>query len=188
MGFRFRILARSGGWWVRSQQRLFHPLGRELTSDERGGLAGFYSESLLSRVRIHRLEPGTEPLWRRATSLGLMIPFDLQRMAAITLDATIVLARGAPSNGLLWSRLLFHELVHVVQYSLLGVDEFVRRYVTGWARNGFRYHRIPLERDAWELEHRFVANPVLGFPVQMEVERQLGNWKSSILAASRLAP
>jgi hypothetical protein len=103
-----RMLTRSGGWWVRSQQRLFHPLGRELTSDERDGLIGFYRQPLLSTVRIHRLQPDTEPLWYRATArLGLMIPFEMQRMAAITLDETIVLARGAPSSGVLWSRLLF---------------------------------------------------------------------------------
>jgi hypothetical protein len=31
-------------------------------------------------------------------------------------------------------------LVHVVQYDLLGVDEFMDQYVTGWAQNGFDYY------------------------------------------------
>jgi hypothetical protein len=65
--------------------------------------------------------------------------------------------------------------VHVVQYSLLGVDEFVAGYVTDWARNGFRYDRIPLEQDACELEKRFAADPATGFPVFTEVEKQLGD-------------
>ena len=150
-------------------------MGRSFTADERKAMSGFFPESLLSGVRIHRLHAGTEPRWLRAVSrLSLSIPFELKRMSAITLDTTIVVARGAPSHGLAWSRLLFHELVHVVQYSLLGVDEFVERYVTGWARNGFRYHRIPLERDARELEERFVANPNAAFPVQGMVRGQLG--------------
>ena len=170
-----RILMRSGGWWVRSQQRTFHRLGRGLTQDDRDLMGRFYQDSVLSSVRIHRLHAGTEPRWYRAVShLGLMIPFDLQRMAAITLGTTIVLARRAPSGGIPWSRLLFHELVHVVQFSLLGVEEFVGRYVTGWARNRFRYESIPLERDARELEERFAANPAAGFPVHTEVGRRLG--------------
>ena len=160
--------------WVRSQHRLFGPLGRSLTPDERNIVSGFFPESLLSAVRIHRLHAGTESRWLRAVSqLSLVIPFELKRMSAITLDTTIVVARGAPTHGLAWSRLLFHELVHVVQYSLLGIDEFVERYLTSWARNGFRYDRIPLERDAWELEERFAANPQAGFPVQDRVEQQL---------------
>lgn len=169
-----RILARPAGWWVRSQHRRFGPLGRSLTADERNAMTGFFPESLLSGVRIHRLHANTAPRWLRAVSrLSLTIPFEWKRMSAITLGTTVVLARGAPSHGLAWSRLLFHELVHVVQYRLLGIDEFVARYVSGWSRNGFRYDRIPLERDARELEERFAANPVADFPVQDRVERQL---------------
>ena len=156
------ILARSGGWWIRSQREAFRSRGRELSTHERELMAGFFEESLLVRVRIHRFEKGEAPAW-----------FRTQRFAGITLDDTILLAPRAPVMGPVWSRLLFHELVHVVQFSALGVDEFARQYVTGWVRNGFSYHLIPLEAHVRELETRFAVDPRSPFPVEVEVRRQL---------------
>jgi hypothetical protein len=48
-------------------------------------------------------------------------------------------------------RILFHELVHAVQYRVLGLRQFARLYVTGFL-NGGGYEGIPLERQAYELE------------------------------------
>src|SRR5262249_13070179 len=54
-----------------------------------------------------------------------------------------------------WSEsLLFHELVHVVQYAQLGNREFASRYVNGYIKGG-SYEEIPLEKNATELEERF---------------------------------
>ena len=33
--------------------------------------------------------------------------------------------------------LLFHEMVHVVQYEVLGIETFVTRYVHGWFGQGY---------------------------------------------------
>ena len=51
--------------------------------------------------------------------------------------------------------LLFHELVHVEQYRLLGVQAFARAYVQGVVDSGFVYDRIPLEAVALEMCNRF---------------------------------
>ena len=58
-------------------------------------------------------------------------------------------ALGTASDGV-----LFHELVHVVQFRLLGVREFSRQYVEGFLKSG-SYEGIPLEVCAYELEARF---------------------------------
>jgi hypothetical protein len=163
-----RYVTRPGGWWIRSQQRHFHPRGRALRADERDVLRGYYSDDVLSEVRLHRL--GTEP------SNQIVVPMVLKRMAGITLGRAVVIAPQAPDRGIAWSRLLFHELVHVVQFSLLGIDEFVSRYVGGWTRNGFRYRDIPLEQHAYELEARFAASPLIPFSVESEV----GTWLSGL--------
>lgn len=128
-------------------------------------LRDYYSDALLSGVRLHRL--GAEP------SRRIVIPIMLRRMTGITLGRAVVIAAHAPDRGGAWSRLLFHELVHVVQFHLLGIDDFVSRYVGGWMQNGFRYRSIPLERDAYELEARFTRNTSDRFPVEAEVRRQL---------------
>jgi len=99
---------------------------------------------------------------------------DLATAQGITFDDTVLLSE---RDGILHgprSGLLFHELVHVVQYKLLGVGEFIRRYVTGWAAAGFVYEAIPLERDAFDLQRRFQGAPRRGFPVHDAVARRLG--------------
>jgi len=65
-------------------------------------------------------------------------------MAAITFADTIV------SHEPFTDRLLFHELVHVVQYQKLGLPEFAAKYVRGFL-NGGSYEAIPLEVNAYEL-------------------------------------
>ena len=77
-------------------------------------------------------------------------------MAAITFVDTVVVNRRFVEEPVP-VELLFHELVHVVQYEVLGVEEFTRRYVDGWAAGGFSYRDIPLERMAYRLQAEFEA-------------------------------
>ena len=68
------------------------------------------------------------------------------------------------------SALVFHELVHVVQYEILGgVDEFSRQYVLGYATGGFEYATIPLEAVAYELQQRFEAGTDVPFSVRDQI-------------------
>ena len=66
-------------------------------------------------------------------------------------------------------RSLFHELVHVVQYSQLGLHEFAAKYVTRFLTGG-SYEAIPLEMNAYELDARFASAPLNGFSVETEVQ------------------
>lgn len=47
----------------------------------------------------------------------------------------------------------FHELIHVVQWSTLGVDNFLRAYGIGLLQYG--YQNSPLEQMAYFLQHKF---------------------------------
>ena len=67
---------------------------------------------------------------------------------------------------------LFHELVHVVQYQVLGLRRFADLYVCGFLNHG-GYDGIPLERQAYELENRFSRNPKKIFSVEEDVVRRL---------------
>jgi hypothetical protein len=52
--------------------------------------------------------------------------------------------------------LVFHELVHVVQYDLLGgVEEFMTRYVYGMRGAGWVHGMIPLEAMAYGYQDVF---------------------------------
>lgn len=70
--------------------------------------------------------------------------------------------------------LLFHELIHVVQYETIGLQVFVEQYIQGWAQSGFQYTAIPLERDVYDLQDRYESHPQQGFSVRAEVRRRLG--------------
>ncbi len=105
---------------------------------------------------------------------GPPLPTDFTSAQGITCDDTVLLStedgivQGAPSG------LLFHELVHVVQYRLLGIDGFVTSYVTGWAEAGFVHEAIPLEREAFDLQQRFKREPQGRFSVRAMVLQRLG--------------
>ena len=72
--------------------------------------------------------------------------------------------------------MMFHELVHVVQYEKLGLEEFATKYVRGFLGGG-SYEAIPLEMNAYELEARFVAAPANSFLVTDAVQKWIDTGK-----------
>jgi len=52
----------------------------------------------------------------------------------------------------------FHELIHVVQWRILGPEQFLRSYAEGLERFGYR--DSPLERMVYDAEAAFTANDV----------------------------
>ena len=82
----------------------------------------------LERIRV--LQPGQErvpnpPFYEDLEKLGFTGLPDFTTMAAITFDDVVVF------HDPLTPQLIFHEMVHVLQYRLLGIEEFARLYVRG---------------------------------------------------------
>jgi hypothetical protein len=61
-------------------------------------------------------------------------------------------------NDLRNEAIYFHELIHVVQWRILGPEQFLRSYADGLERFGYR--NSPLEVMAYEAEAAFAANDV----------------------------
>jgi hypothetical protein len=59
----------------------------------------------------------------------------------------------------------FHELVHVVQWERLGVDNFLLAYGAGLMQ--FGYQDSPLEKMAYSLQSRFDSNTLSGNTVEI---------------------
>jgi hypothetical protein len=53
-------------------------------------------------------------------------------------------------------RLHFHELVHVVQWNLLGAENLIKRYILEIQQHG--YDNAPLEKMAYALDSHFASN------------------------------
>jgi hypothetical protein len=170
------FLEKQGSRWIRGVRAAHRPLGRVLTPSELEAVGPFFDDSLLRTVRIARVRSIANPdFYSFLLAQSIAIPLDFTQMAAITFVDTILVSERQPLPAHEDMPLLFHELVHVVQYNVLGIDEFVRRYVRGWAANGFQYSRIPLERWAYELDARFRAGAA-AFSVSGEVERQFAGF------------
>ncbi len=169
------FLIENGQQWTRSSRKQHRPNGRQLVPDEISYLSPFFHRAILDAVRVDQVPLIQNPwFYDDFREKNIPIPLDFTQMAGITFDDTIVIS-SARSVGASWPSLLFHELVHVVQFSILGVDEFVVRYVKGWANYGLVYETIPMEADARALEQRFAVSPADPFDVRMEVQRRLDN-------------
>ena len=132
-----------------------------LTGRTKTLLGDYFDAADLDRVRIVEVDPLPLPaLFHRIVQwTGLEVP-DSSLIAGITFD--YVIAAREPMAA----AMLFHELVHVVQFRLLGVGLFARLY-TRRLLTSRRYEDIPLEQCAYQLEARFE----MGFqPFSVEVE------------------
>jgi uncharacterized protein YjaZ len=159
------FLIENGCRWVESQRDLHRSSARALSESERTELARFFEPETLNRARVKVALPDE-------AKTDLLLTFN--RMAGITFENTILISKSQMPFRTQLLPLLFHELVHVVQYEVLGLHAFMERYVRGWAENGFIYHAIPLERDAYELQEQYEVDPRMGFSVTAEVRRRLG--------------
>jgi hypothetical protein len=147
--------------YIRTQRETYYGNASPLAFSEIW--SRFFSTSDLERIRI--LQPGQErvpnpPFYSDLEKLGFTGLPDFTSMAAITFDDVVVF------HDQLTPQLIFHEMVHIVQYRLLGIDEFARLYVRGYLHGG--YAGTPLEVCAYELDGRFIMGSV-GFDVEAEV-------------------
>ncbi len=161
-----------GEKWIQEQRKLNRPAAEPLDAAERVKLEAFFSGVVLDSVSFAVVDQIPNPgFYKDLRAMGQPIPMEFTQMHGITFIDTVLLSRRFQH---IWSAgLYFHELVHVVQYSILGSAQFMHRYVRGWAENGFQYGSIPLERDAYELQARFEARPSQAFSVQDVVAQRL---------------
>ncbi|UCD56195.1 MAG: hypothetical protein JSV16_10170 [Candidatus Hydrogenedentota bacterium] len=170
------FLIENGRRWVESQRDLHRSSARALSESERSELAPFFEPKTLNRARVKVVPTIESPEFYSVlpdeANADLLLTFN--RMTGITFENTILISKSQMPFRTQLLPLLFHELVHVVQYEVLGLHAFMERYVRGWAENGFIYHAIPLERDAYELQEQYEVNPRLSFSVTEETRRRLG--------------
>jgi hypothetical protein len=139
-------------WYIRAHRTRLVGQGVPLAPAEKAWLREYFEADLLDTVRIVVRDPlpvAVPPFVSLVRRLGFVFP-DLAaaEVSAITFDC-VVAAREPMEPAT-----LFHELVHVGQYRVMGVREFARQYVWGFLESG-SYGEIPLERDAYALEWRF---------------------------------
>jgi hypothetical protein len=156
--------------WIQETLGTSAGMARSVESFHFPRLPHYFSEQLLrttNAVITDRLP--VPPL----TALGLpeFAAFETHPMSGITyLDTYFLLPDGALDESL-----HFHELIHVIQWQVLGPKDFLLLYAAGLAEHG--YSDSPLERMAYDHQRRFDSGEPL-YPVETEV-------RAATLALSR---
>jgi hypothetical protein len=155
--------------YIGGQRQTYRGKAVALSQNQRTAMHPFFPASTLESARVVVLaeEPVSNPhfygeLLKMGFEAGSLPNF--ADMDAITYVDTVV------SNEPLTDRLLFHELVHIVQYEKLGLAEFAAKYVKGFLIGG-SYPAIPLEMNAYELDARFSTMPTKPFSAADEVQK-----------------
>lgn len=154
--------------YIERQRQTYGCRGVALDPSQMAAMCSFFPASTLDAARLAVLagdRVSNPPFYGDLVRMGFgagSLP-DFGGMAAITFVDTVV------SHESFTDRLLFHELVHVVQYQKLGLEGFAVRYVSGFLGGG-AYEAIPLEINAHELDARFAAAPTRAFSVADEVQ------------------
>jgi hypothetical protein len=149
-------LIEEGYGWIQKEQKVRSRDSRILSEQEKNVLFKYYTSKVLGEVRIDYVDCiENPPFFSDLIKRKIPISFDFSLMAGITFIDRIVLARTKLLNKVDELSVIFHELVHVVQYNKFGARKFVELYIHGWAENGFNYYHIPLERQAYKLQAEF---------------------------------
>src|SRR6476660_8363236 len=150
------------GTYIAYQPSHFYERAQPISPDHVNTLRLFFPKEILSGVRVTRGRASEPSFYSQLRALGIgNAPF-FSDMAGITFQDVIVHVEP------LTIPLLFHELVHAVQYKHLGLNGFAKRYVNGF-RTGGSYEKIPLEKQAYGLEDRFARNPSMPLSVEEDV-------------------
>lgn len=108
------------------------------------------------------------PFYTELQQSGISNLINFNDTAGITYGNCIVVSQKFEHTCGEFTSLLFHEMVHVVQYEILGIEKFIFEYFSGWVKNGYSYYKIPLEEQAYKLQARFDKN-LPPFSVKEEV-------------------
>jgi len=160
--------------WAESQRDRYRSTSRKLEDNERDELKRFFGPETLHKTRIKMVPIIENPdFYSSLNKMEIPEPMDLTTASGITYIDTVLISERYLIHQSQWLPLIFHELVHIVQYEVLGVQKFMEQYVFGWADHGFSYASIPMEKDAFDLAAKYESNTRHGFSVINEVRHRL---------------
>ena len=152
--------------WIRNTLAASAPVAQTVASRGFSRLPLYFTEKTLASAKVVFVEPLPIPPLR---SMGLARFADFERgnFDGVTYLDTFFLKPAQANNETVY----FHELVHVVQWRLLGPDRFLFLYANGL--ECFGYRQSPLEAMAYDAETAFASSMAI-FNVEKMVAEKLG--------------
>src|SRR5690348_11904395 len=110
---------------ARRREETYLPRAAPLTLEQKQWMRAFFPQSLLDGVKVlsHERDRVPNPPYQgRARQRGFSLMLDFSHMAEITHPRLIIFQEKVTP------RLLFHSLVHVMQYAVLGRERYLDLY------------------------------------------------------------
>lgn len=148
--------------YIAEQRAAFHGNATPIEALHKKALQAFFPADVLDNARVVRGRAPEPAFYPQLRAMGIRNVPTFSDMAGITFQDVVVHIEG------LTLPLLFHELVHAVQYKHLGLQGFAKAYVRGFLSGG-SYEEIPLEKQAYELEAKFSEDSASTFSVEDDV-------------------
>lgn len=151
--------------YLREQHDHYLPAARTLSDLHKKLLGPFFSAAILAEVKIVEMRGrriAKPSFYQQARELGIVNLPDLTHMASLTFEDVVVF------NDKVTERSLFHALVHAVQFRILGMQNYVDRFVRAFLRTQSHFN-VPLEAHAFTLECKFAGDPTRQFSVEEQV-------------------
>ena len=161
--------------WMQQQRDKYYPLGEPLSEPEKTKLRPFFPVESLDQLRIKRVAPMGEtipypPFYERVRAGGARVVPDAAHMTAIPF-VDVALFNREPTL-----RSLFHTLVHVTQFTVVGLESVMRGYFQALNESGL-WMVVPYEEQAYQLDARYTKDPGDVFSVEAEVREWLRSGK-----------
>jgi hypothetical protein len=152
--------------WIQTTLTASVHVARTIASRGFSRLPFYFTEKTLASTKVVLADPLPMP---PLSSMGLVrfAEFERGNFDGITYIDTIFLKPTQSNNEITH----FHELVHVIQWRLLGPDRFLLSYANGL--ECFGYRESPLEAMAYDTEKAF-ASSTSTFDVEKMVAEKLG--------------
>jgi hypothetical protein len=154
--------------WLQQQRDKYYPISDPLSEPVKAKLRPFFSGSILDALRIRDVSQSEEtipypPFYERVRAGGSRVVPDAAHMTAMPF-VDVALFNREPTL-----RTIFHTLVHVMQFSILGVERFMRGYFETLNESGL-WMVVPVEEQAYGLDARYTKDPADTFSVEAEVQ------------------
>ena len=149
-------------YWQRQADR-YSPQAQSIPTAQKSILKPFFPAAILERTRVAEcVQPESPPAEMLERVKSFALPPLVHQPSIAFGDVVVFQAKVV-------ERSLFHSLVHIVQYDLLGLERYFELFLRALVRKG-AYINVPFEVQAYGLDSRFAASPSQAFSVEEEVK------------------
>jgi hypothetical protein len=161
--------------WIQQQRDKHYPVSDPLSEPDKERLRPFFPGEILDRLRIKHVSATGEripypPFYERVRAGGARVVPDAAHMTAIPF-VDVALFNREPTL-----RTIFHTLVHVTQFSIVGLEKVMAGYFQALNDSGL-WMVVPYEEQAYRMDARYTKDATDVFSVEAEVREWLRNGK-----------